>query len=139
MCFYSNHAQDNGRLHVHVCVCLCLCVLFVVVLCCFRGKKSEKWANMDNKNRLKEWSKEREKIQKKRKHWEHVKTTDSDIDTIWPSTDLPKRSSNCHFAQRIVSTLHLGFTDVLGQKSYPKRRKKRALFLTRGPNHALYL
>ena len=43
-----------------------------------------------------------------------------------------KRSENGHFLRRIVFTFPLGFADVFGQRSYPKR-PKNAFFLARRP------
>ena len=37
----------------------------------------------------------------------------------------PKRSQNGHFFQSIVFTLSLGFADVFGRRSHPKRPKRQ--------------
>ena len=53
-----------------------------------------------------------------------------------------KKVQKRSFSQRLVSTHSLGFADVLGRRSCPKRTKKNAFLgsprsFSKGPNHAL--
>ena len=75
------------------------------------------------------------KYTKHKNYWEHCKNKVSFTGTTWSSMDQ-KKSKNGHFSQRLVFfTLSLGFADVFGRRSYPKRPKTP--FWARGPNHAL--
>ena len=72
-----------------------------------------------------------DKYKKRMKHWETYQNTVSFVGTMWSTTKPQKRSENGHLSRRIVISHSLGFADVFGRRSYPKRPKRCSL--TRSP------
>ena len=65
---------------------------------------------------------------------ENCPNTDSDFAAMWSTPELPKGSENGHFSRRFVFfTLSVGFVDVIGRRSLPKRPERHFFFWARGP------
>ena len=93
-------------------------------------EQTEKCAKMVNKTGSENGQKVVRKYKNTRNTGKCVETR-SPLLTRYGHPWTPKRSKNSHFSRHIVLTLSLGFVNVFGRKSYPKRPKMRSW--VRGP------